>query len=118
VDDCIFCRIANGETSANTVFENDEVIAFDDVAPQAPVHSLVIPKTHCRSLNEDVSADTLAALLSGAREVARIKGVSESGYRVIINNGADANQTVPHLHLHVMGGRSMSHGMVSFGREA
>ncbi len=118
MDDCIFCKIASGEIATNTIFENDEVIAFDDVSPQAPVHSLVIPKVHYFNLSDDVPASTLSALLLAVREVARIKGVSESGYRVIVNNGPDANQTVAHLHVHIMGGRPMSHGMVNFARES
>jgi histidine triad (HIT) family protein len=118
MDDCIFCKIARGEIPTNAILENDEVIAFDDVSPQAPVHTLVIPKAHYLSLSDDVPASTLAALLLAVREVARIKGVAESGYRVIINNGPDANQTVAHLHVHVMGGRPMSHGMVNFVQES
>jgi histidine triad (HIT) family protein len=116
MDDCIFCKIASGEIPTNAILENDEVIAFDDVSPQAPVHSLVIPKAHYVNLSDDVPASTLAALMLAVREVAQIKGVSESGYRVIINNGPDANQMVPHLHVHVIGGRSMSHGMVNFAQ--
>jgi len=114
MDDCIFCKIATGEIATNAVLENELVIAFDDLNPQAPVHTLVIPKQHYRNLQDDVPADVLAAVFSAVREVASIKGVGESGYRVIVNNGPDSNQTVPHLHVHVLGGRPMSHHMVAF----
>lgn len=114
VDDCIFCMIVRGEIPARIVFENDSVIAFDDISPQAPVHTLVIPKKHAADMGDGVSAEELGALFSAVAQVARIKGVAETGYRVIVNNGADANQTVGHLHVHIMGGRSMGHGMVVF----
>lgn len=118
VDDCIFCKIATGEIPTTAVFENEVVIAFDDLSPQAPVHTLVIPKTHYRNLDDDVPESVLGALFSAVGQVARIKGVAESGYRVIVNNGPDANQTVQHLHVHVMGGRPMSHGMVNYLQES
>ena len=118
MDDCIFCKIARGELTTSTVYENAAVIAFDDVSPQAPVHTLVIPKAHYVNLDDDVPADVLGAMFVAVREVARIKCVGESGYRVIVNNGRDANQTVPHLHVHVLGGRPMTHGMVHFADEA
>jgi histidine triad (HIT) family protein len=118
VDDCIFCKIATGEIPTNAVFENEVVIAFDDLSPQAPVHTLVIPKTHYRTLDDDVPQSVLGALFSAVGEVARIRGVAKSGYRVIVNNGPDANQTVQHLHVHVMGGRPMSHGMVNYLQES
>lgn len=117
MDDCIFCRIANGLLPTNVVYENDEVIALDDVHPQAPVHALVIPKSHYRNLSDDVPRSVLAAVFSAVAEVARIKGIAESGYRVIVNNGPDSNQTVQHLHVHVLGGHHMTHGMVNFDRE-
>ena len=118
MDDCIFCKIASGEISTNPVYQDDLVIAFDDLSPQAPVHTLVIPRTHYRNLDDDVPADVLGALFSAVAKVARLKGVATSGYRVIVNNGPDANQTVQHLHVHVMGGRPMSHGMVNFAQES
>jgi histidine triad (HIT) family protein len=114
VDDCIFCKIGRGDIPTNVVYEDRDVIAFDDVSPQAPVHTLVIPKAHYRNLSDEVPADVLAAVFSAVREVAAIKGVADGGYRVIVNNGPDSNQTVPHLHVHVLGGRHMTHGMVNF----
>lgn len=114
MEDCIFCKIARGELAVEAVLENAHVIAFDDISPQAPVHTLVIPKRHYASLADDVPPDTLGAVFSAVHEVASIKGIVQSGFRVIVNSGRDANQTVPHLHVHVMGGREMSHGMVNF----
>lgn len=115
--DCIFCMIANGEIPARVVYEDDNVVAFDDIAPQAPVHTLVIPRTHYASMNDDVPAEVLGAIFSAVPKVAELKGIKESGYRVIVNNGPDANQTVAHLHIHIMGGRAMGHGMVTFAEE-
>jgi len=114
VNDCIFCKIASGEIPATTVYEDDHVVAFDDLSPQTPVHTLIIPRTHYANLGDGIDDATLAAMLKAVPEVARVKDIDESGYRVIINNGSDANQTVGHLHVHVMGGRAMAHGMVRF----
>lgn len=114
MDQCIFCMIAAGDMSARKVYEDDQVIAFDDIAPQAPVHTLVIPRQHYASMSDELSPETFAAVFSAVPKVAEIKGLSENGYRVIVNNGKDANQTVGHLHVHIMGGRTMSHGMVNF----
>jgi histidine triad (HIT) family protein len=118
VDDCIFCKIASGEIETNAVYEDDYVIAFDDLSPQAPVHTLVIPKTHYLNLSDNVPTDVLGALFSAVGKAASIKGVAQGGYRVIVNNGPDANQTVQHLHVHILGGRVMSHGMVNFTADA
>jgi len=111
---CIFCRIANGEAGVPLVYENELVAAFDDAAPQAPVHTLVVPKAHYASLGDAVAPSVLGALLAAVPEVAKRKGIDESGYRVIVNTGRHASQTVSHLHVHVMGGRQMGHGMVRF----
>jgi len=113
VSDCIFCKIANGEVPVKAVYEDETVIAFDDISPQAPVHTLIIPRQHYLNLNDDIPLETLGAIFAAVPKVASAKGVGESGYRVIVNNGPDSNQTVPHLHVHVMGGRHMSHGMVT-----
>ena len=110
--DCIFCKIASGELGVPLVYEDEWAVAFDDISPQAPVHTLVIPREHIANLNDEIEAELLGHLLQAAREVARIKGLSDSGYRIIQNNGADAGQTVFHLHLHVLGGQKFSEGMV------
>lgn len=111
MDDCIFCKIAAHEIGSNIVFENDEVIAFDDMNPQAPVHTLVIPKKHYANICDGVPAETLAAMAQGVSEVARAKGL-DGGFRVITNTGKDAGQTVPHFHMHVLGGKDLGEGLV------
>lgn len=117
MDDCIFCKIASGAIPATYVYQDDHVVAFDDLSPQAPVHTLVIPRSHHEHLGDGVSAELMAALFAAVPRVASAKGISDAGYRVIVNCGPDANQTVKHLHVHVMGGRSMAHGMVLFADE-
>lgn len=117
MNDCVFCKIAAGEIPANVVYEDDLVIAFDDLSPQAPVHTLVIPKKHFTSMADEIDPTTLGSLFGAVHAVAQSKGVAESGYRIIVNNGPDAKQTVQHLHVHVMGGREMAHGMVVFSED-
>ena len=114
MESCVFCQIARGDIPVEKIYEDERVAAFNDVSPQAPVHVLVVPKEHHVHLGDAVPADTVARLFSAVPEVAKRTGIAESGYRVIVNAGPDANQTVPHLHVHVMGGRRMSHGMVNF----
>ncbi|MGI6216018.1 MAG: histidine triad nucleotide-binding protein [Coriobacteriales bacterium] len=107
VDDCIFCKIANGEIPTDMVMENDEVAVFKDANPQMPVHVLIVPKDHYSGLNDDVPVDLLGRLLKMVPEVAEKTGIHDSGYRTIINTGDDANQTVKHLHIHVVGGEKI-----------
>jgi histidine triad (HIT) family protein len=106
--------IGRGDLDARIVYSDELVVAFDDITPQAPVHTLVIPRAHYSDMGDDVPAEVAAALFSAIAKVAAIKGVDTTGYRVIINNGRDASQTVQHLHVHVMGGARFSHGMVRF----
>jgi histidine triad (HIT) family protein len=112
MEDCIFCRIGRGEIPACVVWQDDEFVAFDDIAPQAPVHVLIIPRAHYEHVGDDVPAEVLGRLCSVVPKVAALKGVAESGYRTIMNTGPDAGQTVPHLHVHVLGGMRMGEGMV------
>ena len=114
MDDCIFCMIGRGDMDARVVYSDDLVVAFDDITPQAPVHTLVIPRKHYSDMGDDVPPEVAEALFAAITKVAAIKGVDRTGYRVIINNGRDASQTVQHLHVHVMGGAPFSHGMVRF----
>ena len=108
---CIFCKLANGEIPTNMVYEDDVVAAFEDANPQAPVHVLVVPKEHYANFVDDVPGDVLQAMEHGVAEVARLKGL-DRGFRVIMNTGAAAGQTVMHLHMHVLGGTDMSEGMI------
>jgi histidine triad (HIT) family protein len=108
--DCIFCRIGSKQIPARVVLEDDQVFAFDDLNPKAPVHVLVIPKRHIGALKDVQQEDQalLGRLLAAANQVAQKKGIEESGYRVVANTGIDGGQTVFHLHLHVLGGRPMT----------
>lgn len=113
MEDCIFCKIAAGEIPVPFVYEDDLVVAFNDAQPQAPVHVLIVPREHHSDLADDVSPELAAALMAAIPKVAALAGVAASGYRVIVNTGPDAMQSVPHLHIHVLGGAPMSHGMVT-----
>lgn len=106
--DCLFCRIARGEIPVERLAENEHALAFPDVRPQAPVHALVIPKAHLASLRDARDWAVVGSLHELALEVAKARGIAESGFRTVINTGADAGQTVFHVHLHVLGGRLMS----------
>ena len=112
--DCIFCMIAGGTLPAKVVYEDDHIIAFDDIMPQAPVHTLVVPREHHDTLGDDVPEDLMGKMFAAVPKVAEIKGISDSGYRVIVNNGRDASQSVGHVHIHVLGGKPMCHGMLRF----
>jgi len=106
--DCLFCRIVRHEIPATILREDEHTLAFRDIDPKAPTHVLVIPKTHVASLNDVDDAATVGRLLLAAREIADAEGISASGYRTLINTGADAGQTVHHVHVHLLGGRHMS----------
>jgi histidine triad (HIT) family protein len=103
---CIFCKIASGEIPTNKVYEDDDVLAFDDLEPLMPVHTLIIPKDHYRDLSDDVPAETLGKIFSKVGLVAGMKDLS-NGYRVLVNTGEDASQSVKHLHVHILGGGLM-----------
>lgn len=110
MSECIFCKIINKEIPSDVVYETDNVLAFRDLNPQAPTHVLVIPKKHIASINDIQEADTalVGELYLAAKEVAKIEGLSEQGYRTVMNCGESAGQTVFHIHLHVLGGRALS----------
>lgn len=105
--DCIFCRIVAGEAPADVVISTDHSVAFRDISPQAPVHVLVVPRRHVENASTVTheEAELIADLLVTARQVAQELGVADSGYRLVFNVGADALNTVPHLHVHLLGGR-------------
>ena len=109
MDDCLFCRIASGKIPAKLVLDEPDVLAFEDIAPQAPVHILVIPRRHVASLNEttDVDAPMLGGLMIAARRLARERGIDAGGYRLVVNTMAGAGQSVFHVHVHLLGGRPM-----------
>ncbi len=110
MNDCLFCKIAAGVIPSNKVYEDEDVLAFRDIAPQAPTHVLVIPKKHVSGWYDAKDEDDalLSKLVRTAAAVAKMEGVVDSGFRVVSNCGADAQQTVKHLHLHVLGGKTMA----------
>lgn len=109
-ENCVFCRIVRGEIPAKKIFEDDEMIAFDDISPLAPVHFLVIPKRHIPTLDDLGPGDEglVGRLMLRAAAIAREKGVADDGYRQIVNCRANGGQEVFHLHLHVLGGRRLA----------
>jgi histidine triad (HIT) family protein len=108
-DTCIFCRLAKGLVRADIIFQDDAVIAFNDIHPQAPTHALVIPRQHITTLweTDETHVSLLGRILLACNRVAQEKGIIDSGYRVVVNSGADAGQTVDHVHFHVLGGRKL-----------
>jgi len=107
--DCLFCRIASGDQPASIVYENDDVVAFEDISPQAPTHLLVIPRDHLESTNElsRDDAELAGRIIIACKEIAESMGFAADGYRVVINCGSDGGQVVQHLHAHVLAGRSL-----------
>jgi len=110
MNDCIFCRIAEGEIPATIVLSDAEIVAFRDIDPKAPTHVLVIPRRHIDSVNELGAEDAalVGRLVLAGRAVAATDGIAEPGYRLVLNTGPDGGQSVGHLHLHVLGGRGMA----------
>ncbi len=108
-NDCLFCKIAAGEIPSTTVYEDDEVMAFLDIAPQAPTHVVLIPKRHIPSAGALTRADDalLGRLFAAARQLADELGIAEGGYRIVTNIGKDGGQSVGHLHFHLLGGRAL-----------
>ncbi len=106
---CLFCRILSGEIPSTKVFEDNVAYAFKDINPQAPTHVLIVPKEHIDSLNDISQGDEamLGYLLRLAPKIANQLGVAESGFRAVINTGPDGGQSVDHLHIHLLGGRSL-----------
>ncbi|MBI3575325.1 MAG: histidine triad nucleotide-binding protein [Gammaproteobacteria bacterium] len=107
--DCLFCKMASGAIKPATVYEDDDVLAFKDINPQAPVHVLVIPKHHIATLNDlkPTDAALVGKLVLAAGKIARELGVADGGYRTVMNCNAEAGQSVWHVHLHLLGGRVM-----------
>ena len=106
-DSCLFCRIVRREIPATLVHEDEHTVAFRDIDPKAPTHILVIPRTHVPSLNDAADAEMLGRLMLVAKSLAASEGLAAGGYRTVVNTGADAGQTVFHIHLHLLGGRKL-----------
>jgi histidine triad (HIT) family protein len=111
--DCIFCKIASGEIPSQKVYADEEITAFNDIRPAAPVHLLIIPNKHIPMIGQMQESDEalVGRMFSVARQLGEQAGLAESGYRLIINNGPDGGQEVYHLHLHLLGGKRMRHPM-------
>ncbi|MBN1445580.1 MAG: histidine triad nucleotide-binding protein [Candidatus Omnitrophica bacterium] len=107
MEDCIFCGLASGRIECAKVYEDDKAIAFRDINPQAPVHILIVPKKHLVKLHDAKDPLLLGGLMEIASKLAVGEGIAETGYRVVINTGRDAGQSVEHLHVHLLGGRNM-----------
>ncbi len=109
MSDCLFCKIVKGEIPCTKVYEDDNVLAFDDIHPMAPVHVIVIPKRHLSTLLDiDVQNISLAGnFISAAQKIAQIKGIAEKGFRTVINCNDEGGQVVFHLHMHLLGGRKL-----------
>jgi histidine triad (HIT) family protein len=109
MSDCLFCGIVDGTSKANIVYRNDRLVAFKDISPKAPVHILIIPRKHLVSVLDFEADDSalIGEIFQVAGRLAREHGIADSGFRVVVNSGADAGQTVFHLHYHLLGGRQM-----------
>ncbi|MGE4357154.1 MAG: histidine triad nucleotide-binding protein [Candidatus Omnitrophota bacterium] len=108
--DCIFCKIINREISASIVYSDKEIIAFNDINPQAPVHIIIIPRKHIEKISDITEGDSelMGKLVLVAQRLAKEKNISDSGYRLVFNCNRDAGQTIFHIHLHLLGGRKFS----------
>jgi histidine triad (HIT) family protein len=108
--ECLFCKIANGSIGSDKVYEDEDIVAFHDVNPQAPVHILVIPRKHVASINEiaQMDAGVLKRMFEVLRDLAVINKIDKDGYRTVINTGLKAGQSVDHMHMHLLGGRPMN----------
>lgn len=108
--ECIFCQIVAGKLPSDIVYQDEEVIAFRDINPQSPIHVLIIPRKHISSLAElaEGEAPLMGHMVKIANQLAKKEGVAQSGYRLVVNSGQEGGQLVPHLHLHLLGGRQLS----------
>lgn len=106
-ENCIFCKLAQGEIPTKVVYEDEHVLAFDDMEPLMPVHTLIIPKDHYSDIADNVPEEVLGHLFGSVQKVAEIKGIREDGFRLLVNTGENASQSVKHLHIHVLGGGLM-----------
>lgn len=110
MEECIFCKIINRDIPSSIIYEDENILAFNDINPQAPIHILLIPKEHFASLNQipEEKKDVLSDLFLKARWIAQDKGIAQRGYRLVLNTERDSGQEVFHIHLHLLGGRRMS----------
>jgi len=109
-EECLFCRIVSGEIDSDTVYEDEDFVAFRDINPQAPTHIIIIPKAHIASVEKltEKQRGIIGRLIIVAKKLAEQEGIAQRGYRLAINCGSDGGQVVPHLHLHLLGGKKLS----------
>ena len=112
MEDCIFCKIIKGEIPSNKVYEDDDILAFKDIKPAAPIHILVIPKKHVKSLNEIDDVQLISKIIFAVKNIAKELGFANEGYRVINNCGENGGQAVPHLHFHILAGTKLGEKIV------
>ena len=114
MEDCVFCKIIKGEIPSNKVYEDEEILAFKDIEPAAPIHILVIPKKHISSLIEvkENEIELIAKIYKTINQIAKEQGFADEGYRVISNCGINGGQEVPHLHFHIIGGKKLGDKIV------
>ena len=107
---CIFCKIAKGEMPSHIRYEDEDLLAFDDINPKAPFHVLIIPKKHLKNLNHisKIDEELLGKMLLVVQKITKENGIADSGYKVVINNGKESGQLVDHLHLHILGGKLLA----------
>ena len=110
MDDCVFCKIVTGKVPSKTVYQDEEILAFHDIHPMAPTHILIIPKKHISSLAElpDEESCLIGDMAKVANRLAKEAGIAERGYRLVVSSGKEGGQVVPHLHMHLLGGRKLS----------
>lgn len=115
MEDCVFCKIIKGEIPAKKVYEDEEILAFNDIQPAAPIHVLIIPKKHIANLMEIEAEDTalMGNIIQTAKKIAKQLGIEEDGFRLIVNCGKDAGQEVMHIHFHLLAGRKMGPKIIS-----
>lgn len=106
---CLFCKIIGGEIPSTTIYEDDEVVVIEDINPQAPTHALVLPRKHIPTTIDigDDDLELMGLCLAASNRIAKERGIDQSGFRIVLNSGADAGQSVYHIHFHVLGGRPM-----------
>lgn len=111
--DCVFCKIIAGEISTKLLFQDDSVVAFNDIHPAAPTHVLIVPRKHILSLAHLTENETplIGRMVEVANKLAKDGGIADAGYRLVINTGKEGGQVVPHLHMHLLGGRRLANGM-------
>lgn len=109
MDECVFCKIANHQLNSEILMENEKLLVIKDILPKAPVHLLVLPKEHLVSINDvtESTVNLVGEMILAAKEQAKIAGVAESGYKLVFNVGKDGGQVIPHLHLHILGGKQL-----------